>query len=143
LRRHDASGWEILGQLIDRRKAREECLLLLLDGNRTVRAFVNTCSAVQALLDVDYCYIIASDRTLGAGVHACTTRYTFFLVDLGWHQSTSGCPVFFLNNSLDINVLERIFFSSIWKMDCIYDSRPSDTESTSSEHYLSLKRHNY
>jgi len=101
-------GRDVLIPLIEKRKAREKCLLLLLDGNRVVRAFVDTCSAVQALLDVDYCDVIASDRTLGAGVHACATRNTFFLVDLSWHLSTSGCPVFFLNNSPDINVLDPI-----------------------------------
>jgi hypothetical protein len=97
----------ILHPLLQKQDSGEKYLLLLLNGNRIVRAFVDTSSAVKTFLDVNHGYIVASDCTLRASVHARTARYTLFIVDLGWHQSTSGCPVVFLSKSLDINVVDR------------------------------------
>jgi hypothetical protein len=83
--------------------------LLLFNGDRVVRALVDTSSTVKALLLVDHCDVFDRDGTLRADIHASTASNAFILVDLRWHPNTSE-SLAFRNSSPHINVRDHVAY---------------------------------
>jgi len=85
-RRPDILGREEWAQVSRQEKA---ILLLLVDLDRVVRAFVHARTTVEALGDVNDSHVLHFDRAFWADIHACAAGDALFFRDLGRHVLTS------------------------------------------------------